>query len=40
MSKDGSTILDRLTNWQDQVDMVSIGKTVEISILVAIPMVI
>jgi hypothetical protein len=35
MSQDGSTILDRLTNRGDGVDMVSIGKIgMEMSILV------
>ena len=34
MSQDGSTILDRLTNRGDKVDMVSGGVTMEMSILV------
>ena len=34
MSQDGSTILDRLTNRRDTVDMVSIGMMMEMSILV------
>ena len=34
MSQDGSTILDRLTNRGEEVDMVSGGMTVEMSILV------
>jgi hypothetical protein len=34
MSQDGSTILDRLTNRGEEVDMVSGGMTMEMSILV------
>jgi hypothetical protein len=34
MSQDGSGILDRLTNRGNGMDMVSIGNTMELSILV------